>query len=98
MMTSSGAGEPLPMMLIIKCAATAADQSRTRVVTDLQKEEPFARWTSGQWEREVELPKRGGGVSKVKHVRPYLLDPINGHLLLAHHKAWNDAIGASPTL
>ncbi len=93
MMTSSGAGEPLPMMLIIKCSTATTEQHRVKVVKNMQEEVPFNAWTYGMWERTLELPKRGGGITTVKHARPYLLDPEHGHLLYAHHKAWNDSAG-----
>jgi hypothetical protein len=89
----SAAGAMLPMMLIIRNSLAGKrnpqDQSTVKVISTLQKEAQFSGWTAGTWERDVCVSGK-----TVHCVRPYLVDPVAGHVVISQHKAWNDTYGS----
>jgi hypothetical protein len=81
------------MFCVIKCTVNKPDLSSTRVISKLHEVEPFNKWTSCLWEKELTLEVNGKTITSM-YRRPYIISSA-GHVITTQHKAWNDAVGTS---
>lgn len=88
-------GKMAAEFVILKCTAKGADLSKTRVLSNLMKEEGFHPgdgWELRIWRRTLTLTVKTKETTK-EYVRPYLFAESTGVIITIQSKAWMDTVG-----